>query len=91
MMPLELVKLDARYLELKARGETYTLFSPLVEYLSMDPDVEYVVFDVGHPLLEDVTFKLKTRNGTPLEALRRAAQAILRDLDALEKSILTSR
>lgn len=86
-MSIEIVKLDEHYLELKTKGETYTLFSPLVEYLSGDPDVEYVTFDVGHPLLEDVTFKLKTRNGNPLEAIRRAVQAILGDLEALEKAL----
>ena len=88
MMSIEIVKADDHYLELKTKGETYTLFSPLVEYLSEDPDGEYVTFDVGHPLLEDVTFRLKTRNGSPLDALRRAVQAIIGDLEALEKSLL---
>lgn len=87
-MSLEIVKLEEHYIEIKTKGETYTLFSPLVEYLSEDPDVEYVIFDVGHPLLEDVTFKLKTRNGSPLDAIRRAVQAIMGDLEALEKSLL---
>ncbi|AEA13233.1 DNA-directed RNA polymerase subunit L [Thermoproteus uzoniensis 768-20] len=87
-MSIEVVKVDEHYLELKTKGETYTLFSPLVEYLSEDPDVEYVTFDVGHPLLEDVTFRIKTRSGSPLDALRRAVQAIVSDLEALEKSIL---
>lgn len=88
MMSIEIVKIDERYLELKTKGETYTLFSPLVEYLSEDPDVEYVTFDVGHPLLEDVTFRIKTRAGSPLDALKRAVQAIVSDLESLERSIL---
>ncbi|MFB6490657.1 MAG: DNA-directed RNA polymerase subunit L [Thermoproteus sp. AZ2] len=87
-MSLEVVKLEDKYLELRVKGETHTLFSPLVEYLSKDPDVEYVTFDVDHPLLENVTFRLKTKEGSPLDAVKRAVEAILSDLESLEKSLL---
>lgn len=87
MLPLTVVRSDGQYLEIQVKGETYTLFSPLVEYLSNDPDVEYVQFDVDHPLLENSTLKLKVRRGTPLEALERAVSAILRDLEALERGL----
>ncbi len=88
MLNLEILRLDDRYLEIRARGESYTLFSPLVEYLSNDPDVEYVQFDVDHPLQENVYFKLKVRRGTPLEAVQRAVNTILADLEELEKGLL---
>jgi DNA-directed RNA polymerase, subunit L (EC 2.7.7.6) len=88
VLNLEILKLDDRYLEIRARGESYTLFSPLVEYLSNDPDVEYVQFDVDHPLQENVYFKLKVRRGTPLEAVQRAVNTILADLEELEKGLL---
>jgi len=84
---LEILRLDDKYLEIKVKGETYTLFSPLVEYLSNDPDVEYVQFDVDHPLQENAYFKLKVRRGTPLEAVKRAVNSILADLEELEKSL----
>jgi len=82
------LRLDDRYLEIKVKGESYTLFSPLVEYLSNDPDVEYVQFDVDHLLQENVYFKLKVRRGTPLEAVQRAVNTILADLEELEKGLL---
>lgn len=82
------MRLDDRYLEVRVKGESYTLFSPLVEYLSNDPDVEYVQFDVDHPLQENVYFKLKVRRGTPLEAVQRAVNTILADLEELEKGLL---
>ena len=82
------MRLDDKHLEVKLKGESYTLFSPLVEYLSNDPDVEYVQFDVDHPLQENVYFKLKVRRGTPLEAVQRAVNTILADLEDLEKSLL---
>ncbi|MEM4651094.1 MAG: DNA-directed RNA polymerase subunit L [Pyrobaculum sp.] len=88
MLNLEILRLDDRYLEIRVRGESYTLFSPLVEYLSNDPDVEYVQFDVDHPLQENIYFKLKVRRGTPLEAVQRAVNTILADLEELEKSLL---
>jgi DNA-directed RNA polymerase, subunit L (EC 2.7.7.6) len=83
---LEVLRLDDSYLEIKVKGETYTLFSPLVEYLSNDPDVEYVQFDVDHPLQENVYFKVKVRRGNPLEVVQRAVNAILTDLEELERS-----
>ena len=82
------MRLDDKHLEMKVRGESYTLFSPLVEYLSSDPDVEYVQFDVDHPLQENVYFKLKVRRGTPLEAVQRAVNTILADLEELEEGLL---
>jgi len=85
---LEILRLDDKYLEIKVKGESYTLFSPLVEYLTNDPDVEYVQFDVDHPLQENVYFKLKVRKGTPLEAVQRAVNTILTDLEELEKGLL---
>lgn len=88
MFNLEILRLDDRYLEIKVKGESYTLFSPLVEYLSNDPDVEYVQFDVDHPLQENVYFKLKVRRGSPLEAVQRAVNTILADLEELEKGLL---
>lgn len=89
MLQLEILKLDDKYLEVKVRGETYTLFSPLVEYLSNDPDVEYVQFDVGHPLQENVYFKVKVRRGNPIEVVQRAVNAIISDLEELEKSFFS--
>ncbi|NAZ33851.1 MAG: DNA-directed RNA polymerase subunit L [Pyrobaculum sp.] len=88
MLNLEILRLDDKHLEVKVKGESYTLFSPLVEYLSNDPDVEYVQFDVDHPLQENVYFKLKVRRGTPLEAVQRAVNTILADLEELEKGFL---
>ena len=88
MFNLVILRLDDKHLEMKVRGESYTLFSPLVEYLSSDPDVEYVQFDVDHPLQENVYFKLKVRRGTPLEAVQRAVNTILADLEELEEGLL---
>jgi DNA-directed RNA polymerase subunit L len=88
VLNLEILRLDDKHLEIKVKGESYTLFSPLVEYLSNDPAVEYVQFDVDHPLQENVYFKLKVRRGTPLEAVQRAVNTILTDLEELEKSLL---
>lgn len=82
------MRLDDKHLEIKVKGESYTLFSPLVEYLSNDPDVEYVQFDVDHPLQENVYFKLKVRRGSPLEAVQRAVNTILADLEELEEGLL---
>jgi len=88
VLKLEVVRVAEDYIEFRAEGETHTLFSPLVEYLSMDPEVEYVTYDVDHPLLERVTFRLKTRGSNPLEVVRRVVERILRDLEELERQMV---
>ncbi|MEM0370294.1 MAG: DNA-directed RNA polymerase subunit L [Pyrobaculum sp.] len=85
MLSIEVLNIDERSIEIKVKGETYTLFSPLVEYLSKDPDVQYVQLDVDHPLLENTYFKIGVRKGSPLEVLERTINTILKDLEELEK------
>ncbi len=87
-MEVEVLRLDDKYLELRARGDTYTLFSPIVEYLSNDPQVEYVQLDVDHPLMESVYFKMKTRGGNPLEILQKTIDTILTHVEELERGFV---
>jgi len=86
-MNVEVVKYEGDTLIIRVRGETYTLFSPLVEYLLQDPDVEYVTYDVDHPLFETSTMKIRTKGADPLEVIRRAVQRILGDLSEIRRSL----
>ncbi len=89
MLNLEIVKYDQNYLEVMVKGETHTLFAPLLEYLLKHPDVEIAMYDVDHPLLQNVRFRLKTRNRDPVDVLREVVQAILKDIDSIKEQLLS--
>ncbi len=88
MLNIEIVKYDQNYLEILVKGETHTLFAPLLEYLLKHPDVEYAMYDVDHPLLQNVKFRLKTRSRDPVEVLKEVVQDILKDVDAIKEQLL---
>ncbi len=90
-MPLQVsvLKYEKNYLELAVKGETHTLFAPLVEYLLKHPDVEYAMYDVDHPLLQNVKFRLKTRSRDPVEVLKEVVSIIVKDIDELRDKLLS--
>ncbi len=87
MIRLDIVKYDEKYLEVKVKGETYTLFTPLINLLSRDPDVEHVSLDVDHPLTENVTFRVRARVD-PLIVLERAVNRVIEELKSMESQLL---
>ena len=90
-MPLQvsIVKYDKNYIELLVKGETHTLFAPLIDYLLKHPDVEYAMYDVDHPLLQNVKFRLKTKTRDPIEVLKEAISAIVKDIDEFREKLLS--
>jgi len=88
MLNVEIVKYDQNYLEVLVKGETHTLFAPLLEYLLKHPDVEYAMYDVDHPLLQNVKFRLKTRSRDPVDVLKEVVQEILKDVDSIRDQLL---
>lgn len=88
MIKINIVKAEENYLEVIVQGETYTLFAPLVEYLLKNPDVEYAMFDVDHPLTQNVRFKIKTKGKPPLDVIKETVNAIMNDINEMEKGFL---
>ncbi|NPA23283.1 MAG: DNA-directed RNA polymerase subunit L [Crenarchaeota archaeon] len=88
MLNIEIVRYDQNYLEIIVKGDTHTLFAPLLEYLLNHPDVEVAMYDVDHPLLQNVKFKLKTRTRDPVEVLKEVVQHILKDVDSIREQLL---
>ncbi len=89
-MPLQMtiLKYEKNYLEVVVKGETHTLFAPLVEYLLKHPDVEYAMYDVDHPLLQNVKFRIRTRSKDPVEVLKEVVSEIVRDIDEFRDKLL---
>jgi len=88
-LQVSIVKYDKNYIELLVKGETHTLFAPLIDYLLKHPDVEYAMYDVDHPLLQNVKFRLKTKTRDPIEVLKEAISAIVKDIDEFREKLLS--
>ncbi|BDR93260.1 DNA-directed RNA polymerase subunit L [Vulcanisaeta souniana JCM 11219] len=88
VIKISIVKAEDSYLEAVIQGETYTLFAPLIEYLLKKPDVEYAMYDVDHPLTQNVRFKIRTKGRPPLDVIKEAVNDVLRDIEELEKGFL---
>ncbi len=89
-MPIRIsvVKYEDNYLEAIVQGETYTLFAPLIDYLLRHPEVEFAMYDVDHPLTQNVRFRLKTKNRPPLDVLREVVGQVIGDIEKLERGFL---
>jgi DNA-directed RNA polymerase subunit L len=90
VIKVSIVKAEDNYLEVIVQGETYTLFAPLIEYLLKRPDVEYAMYDIDHPLTQNVRFKIKTKGRPPLDVIKETVNEILRDIEDLERGFLGS-
>ncbi|WP_054856609.1 RpoL/Rpb11 RNA polymerase subunit family protein [Vulcanisaeta sp. JCM 16159] len=91
MIKINIVRAEDNYLEAVVQGETYTLFAPLIEYLLKRPDVEYAMYDVDHPLTQNVRFRIKTKGKPPLDVIKDAVNAILKDIEELENGFFYTR
>ncbi len=74
-------------LEVRVKGETYTLIVPIAEKLSEFDEVVFAGYDVPHPLVEEGVIYLRVKEGVdPLLMLRRATEAVIREFEELESS-----
>ncbi len=89
MLNITVLKYEGNYLEILVKGETHTLFAPLIDYLLRHPDVEYAMYDVDHPLLQNVKFRIKTKSRDPLEVIREVVSEILKDIDEFRDKLLS--
>ncbi len=73
-------------IEVRIRGETYTLVVPLVSALH-EVGVEFAGYDVPHPLVEEAVVYVRTREGDPIEAVKRALDLLRREYEELRESV----
>lgn len=88
VIKISIVKAEENYIEAIVQGEAYTLFAPLIEYLLKNPHVEYAMYDVDHPLTQNVRFRIRTKDKPALEVLKETINEILRDIDEMERGFL---
>ena len=75
-MELKLLNKTKDMIEIEIKGEDETLLYPLQQTLVEDKSVEYAIYIMGHPLLENPKLVVKVSDGKPQAALKRAAKLI---------------
>lgn len=72
--------------EIRIRGETYTIIDPLVSMLHR-MGVEFAGYDVPHPLVEESVLFVRTREGDPVEVVREAIVRLEEEYRELSESL----
>ena len=88
-------KLDFKIIEEKTleltfsvEDESHGVFNALRHILMQDPDVEYAVYNIDHPLTGKPEMTIKTKRGKrPRNALKKAAEELQKESSELKKLI----
>ena len=86
-MDMKLIKKTKTELEIEINGETETLLNPITHLLNENKDVEYASSMANHPLAVTRTLYIRMKAGDPQQALKKAVDAVLKDLKAFNKEL----
>ena len=82
--------IDDKTLELtfEVEDESHGVFNALRHVLMQDPDVEYAVYNIDHPLTGKPQMTIKTKRGKrPRNALKKAAKELEKESSDFKKLI----
>ena len=86
-MEVPQVKKSKNELEIEVQGANETLLGPLLNRTLADPQVEFASYYMGHIVLDDPRFYVRTKKGTPKAALDRAMESIIADIAAIQDKL----
>ena len=87
MMEVTQVKKSKNELEIEVHGANETLLGPLLNRTLADPQVEFASYYMGHIVLDDPRFYVRTKKGTPKAALNRAMESIIADIHTIQDKL----
>ena len=88
-MKLRVLRFTDREVKLEVEGEGYTFLSALQDIFVDDPRVEFVGYNVPHPLISKATFTLRVTPGNELrDVLKTGVEALKNRLEELETMFL---
>ena len=86
-MKVRILERGDRFLRLEIEGEGHTLCNLLQRSLLEDEDVEVGGYNLTHPLVSKAVLFVKTKEGSPEEALKRAIERIKRTNRAFQEAL----
>ena len=80
MENFEIIEDKTLELTFEVSDESHGVFNALRHILMQDPDVEYAVYNIDHPLTGKPQMTIKTKRGKrPRNALKKAAQELQKE------------
>ncbi|WP_303335746.1 DNA-directed RNA polymerase subunit L [Methanobrevibacter sp.] len=85
---IEIIEDKTLELTFIVHGESHGICNALRHNLMKNPDVEYAVYNIDHPLTGEPEMTIKTKRGKrPRIVLKQAAEELLEETDELKKLI----
>jgi len=75
-MEIKILEDKKNLIRFQIKGEGHTLCNPLKNELVTDEDVEYATYNIAHPLIGIPEFIIRTKKGTPKDALIKAVDRL---------------
>ncbi|MBE6499085.1 MAG: DNA-directed RNA polymerase subunit L [Methanobrevibacter thaueri] len=88
MKNFEIIEEKTLELTFEVKDESHGVFNALRHILMQDPDVEYAVYNIDHPLTGKPQMTIKTKRGKrPRTALKNAAKELQNESSEFKKLI----
>ena len=86
-MEVSVVNQSKNELEIEIRGANETLLGPLMNHTLADTNVDYASYYMGHIVLDHPRFYVRTKKGTPKNAIKKAVKKIIADIKVISDKI----
>ena len=86
-MEVSVVNETKNELEIEIRGATETLLGPLMNHTLANSDVDYASYYMGHIVLDSPKFYVRTKKGTPKNAIEKAVETIIADIKTISDGL----
>ena len=86
-MEVSVVNQSKNEMEIEIRGANETLLGPLMNHTLADTNVDYASYYMGHIVLDHPRFYVRTKKGTPKNAIKKAVEKIIADIKVISDKI----
>jgi DNA-directed RNA polymerase subunit L len=87
MNDIRILNKTANEIEFEIEDESHGVCNALRHILMQDEDVEYAVYNIDHPLTGKPIMTIRTKEGNPKDALKRAAEQLKADSESFKQLI----
>lgn len=84
---IKVLNKTANEIEFEIEDESHGVCNTLRHILMQDEDVEYAVYNIDHPLTGKPIMTIKTKEGNPKDALKKAAEQLKADSESFKQLI----
>jgi DNA-directed RNA polymerase subunit L len=84
---IKILNKTANEIEFEIEDESHGVCNALRHILMQDEDVEYAVYNIDHPLTGKPIMTIRTKEGNPKDALKRAAEQLKADSESFKQLI----